>query len=176
MITKNFLNAVSCAHSPNGGKAYLTRIDGNSDTVTCSGGAALGEFLDGGLYFKKMTYNGELSSTSRGAFIFLGSGTTKPTKNDVTLESHIPYSDTGLKVIDSTYSYKLSADTFINFVVTVKNTTDSPIDISEIALIFRPNGGNYINYPYNYMIARNVFDTITMEPGEVRSFTMTISV
>ena len=84
--------------------------------------------------------------------------------------------NTGLKVIDSTYSYKLSADTFINFVVTAKNTTDSPIDISEIALIFRPNSGNYINYPYNYMIARNVFDTITMEPGEVRSFTMTISV
>ena len=176
MITKNFFNAVSFVHSSGNALAYLTRIDGKVDTIRGSGTGPFGEFLDGGLYYKKPTYNGELSSTSRGAFIFLGSGTTKPTKDDITLESHIPYSDTGLKVIDSTYSYKLSVDTFINFVVTVENTTEGPIDISEIALIFRPNSGNYINYPYNYMIARNVFDTITMEPGEIRSFTMTISV
>ena len=53
---------------------------------------------------------------------------------------------------------------------TVKNNSDSPITVNESGMISATGSG--IGY---FLWARETFDPIVIQPGEVRSFTMTIS-
>ncbi len=177
MITKNFIPAISFVTTSDRGSATMNRIDGTLDNVVFSGGSYLGinEFLQG-LYNKKSSYNGQIASTPYGMFVFVGNGTTPATKDDVNLESHIPYSDAELCVNVSNVSYIRSQDTFLIFTVTLENKSDAPITITEDGLFFRPNSGNYIYFPYNYMLARETFDPVTIESGQIKTITMTIKI
>lgn len=177
MITKNFIPAISFATSSTNGSATMTRIDGTLDNVAFTGGNynGINEFLQG-LYNKKASYNGQIANTPYGMFVFVGNGATAATKDDVNLESHIPYSDTELCVNVSNVSYIRSQDTFLIFTVTLENKSGAPITITEDGLFFRPNSGNYIYFPYNYMLARETFDPITIESGQTKTITMTIKV
>ena len=176
MITKNFIPAISFATSATSGAAELNRIDGTLDKITWSGSSYGINDLYGGFYTKKTSYNGPIANTPNGIFIFVGNGTTKATKDDVNLESHIPYSDTELCVNVSNVSFIRSQETFLIFTVTLENKTDSPITITEDGLFFRPPSGNWLNNPYNYMLARETFDPVTIESGQIKTITMTIKV
>ena len=174
MITKNFIPAISCADSDSSGHAALTRIDGTPDNVAPSNVSQLNDYYKG-LWSKKTSYNGQLNDTSAGMFVFVGNGTTPATKDDINLESHIPYSNTGLCVNLSNVSFVKSQDTFLIFTVTLENKSDTPITITEDGLFFRPNV-NFLQYPYNYMLARETFDPVTIESGQIKTLTMTIKI
>ena len=174
MVTKNFVPAISFATDWNNGNIALIKMDGSLYTMSFNNTQyPLSEYANG-LYCKKESYNGQIKDTAKGMFIFVGDGATPATQNDVNLESHIPYSDAGLCVIDSNVSFIRSQDVFLTFTVTVENKTDSSINISEVGLFFRPNSGNWGNEPNNYMLARDVFDSISIEPGDIKTITMMI--
>lgn len=84
----------------------------------------------------------------------------------------IAFGDDGLTILSTDIVSAPDADTLLVYTCTVKNNSTSPIDISEMAMIMRVTFTDNVTF----MWARDTFDTITMEPGEVRSFTMTISV
>ena len=175
MITKNFIPAISFATAAYAGTAELNRIDSALDNIIVgSNQNQLTDFYTG-IYEKKTSYNGQLDNTGQGLFVFVGNGTTPATKDDINLESHIPYSDTGLCVTASNVSYIRSQDTFLIFIVTLENKSDAPITITENGLFFRP-GDAWPHYPYNYMLARETFDPVTIESGQIKTITMTIKI
>ena len=176
MITRNFIPAISFARSGSVGATELNRIDGTLDNITWNGGSGGIDDFYYGLYTKKSSHNGPIANTPYGIFVFVGNGTTVATKDDVNLESHIPYSDTGLCVKTSDASFIRSPETFLIFTVTLENKTDSSITITEDGLFFRPHDGNYLRFPYNYMLARETFDPVTIGSGQIKTLTMTIKI
>ena len=64
---------------------------------------------------------------------------------------------------------------FIMKTVTLENKSDTPITITEDGLFFKPNV-NFLQYPYNYMLARETFDPVTIESGQIKTLTMTIKI
>lgn len=102
--------------------------------------------------------------------LFLGSGGTSPTADDYKLENMIEYSDDGLKIMTESLGIHPQDDVLYVYNRTVKNNSDSPITISESGMIST-------SYKIGiFLWARETFDPITIQPGEVRSFTMTISI
>lgn len=73
-------------------------------------------------------------------------------------------------MIIKTVTKSPDADTLYAYTYTVKNNSDSDISISEMGL-FTHN--EWVSM--TFMWAREVFDKITLKPGEVRAFTMTIA-
>ena len=97
-------------------------------------------------------------------------GGTSPTVDDYKLENMIEYSDDGLKIMTESLGVHPQDDVLYVYNRTVKNNSDSPITISESGMI---------STSYNigiFLWARETFNPITIQPGEVRSFTMTISI
>lgn len=176
MINKNFLNTWNIHYRNNSSnllyKAVIKNINGTIDNING------GSYTD---YNPSGAFNDNISSTKIGdgtnlesntSYIFLGSGKTAPTVEDYKLESLIEYSETGLNPLNLTILNKTEYDTLRTLILTVRNDSEENIEISEI--------GNYVKlevggYSGTFMIARETFDTITLTPGEVRSFTMTIT-
>ena len=104
----------------------------------------------------------------------LGGGTS-PTKDDYKLENMIEFSDGGLQVVSSSCDRILDDDTLYIHQRIIKNNSDSPITINESGMIssLYPNETNNTCY---FLWARETFDSITIQPGEVRSFVMTIKI
>lgn len=175
MTTKNFIPAISFATGSNKGNIALTKIDGDLYTSNFGSAYSIDEYVKG-LYDKKTSYNGQIENTGKGMFIFVGSGTNPATKEDVNLESHIPYNDTELCVIDSNVSFIRSQDMFLIFTVTLENKTDSTINISEVGLFFKPDSGNWGNQPNSYMLARDTFETVPIDSRNIKTVTMTIKI
>lgn len=178
MINKNFLNTWNIHYRSTGTtlyyKAVIKNINGTIDNVDKSA------YSDN--YNPSGAFNYNISSTKIGdgtnlesntSYIFLGSGKTAPTVEDYKLESLIEYSETGLNPLNLTILNKTEYDTLRTLILTVRNDSEENIEISEI--------GNYVKleieagYSGTFMIARETFDAITLTPGEVRSFTMTIT-
>ena len=102
------------------------------------------------------------------SYVYLGSGKTEPTYDDYTLESVIPVSKLKVKSIDIIRS--IDFDTLFTISSIVENISTENIDVSEIGWFYFPSS----NINNAILMARETFDTITMKPGEVRSFVMTI--
>ena len=176
MINKNFLNTWNIHYITNGQmqsfKAIIKNINGTIDNIYNGVNSS---------YNPSGAFNNNISSTKIGdgtnlenntSYVFLGSGKTAPTVEDYKLESLIEYSETGLNPLNLTILNKTEYDTLRTLILTVRNDSEENIEISEI--------GNYVkleigDYSGTFMIAREIFDTITLTPGEVRSFTMTIT-
>lgn len=112
-----------------------------------------------------------------GNMIFVGSGTTAPTIDDYKLESPCVYSDSGLHVISITQAYKKEYKTNRVVTVTVKNNSTEDITVSEMGWFIAVPVDSDIKQTgeyYRMMLAREVFEPVTIKPGEVRAFTMSI--
>ena len=175
MINKNFLNTWNTTYRMSGTMAYfkaiIKNINGAIDNIDRGESSSI----------TPMAFNDNVSSTKIGdgtnldgnsTYVFLGSGKTTPTVEDYKLESLIEYSETGLNPLNLTILNKTEYDTLKTLILTVRNDSEEDIEISEI--------GNYVklsivDYSGTFMIARETFDTITMKPGEIRSFVMTIT-
>ena len=104
------------------------------------------------------------------SYIYLGSGTTAPTYDDYTLESPIPL--TKLKISNFDIVRAADFDTLFTISSIVENISNENIDVSEIAWVFKSDNDGYSIGAV--LLARETFDTITIKPGEIRSFVMTI--
>lgn len=113
-----------------------------------------------------------------GCYIFLGSGTTEPTKDDYTLEAPYAYSADGLHVVSIIESYKENYKTNRVFTITVKNNSNEDITVSEIGwfLAWCTDGttGATPSAYFKNLMAREVFEPVTIKQGEVRAFPMSI--
>lgn len=182
MVTKNFTNflrAMIGVSSSNTSycilKAYITDINGNTKLQSSDFSYITQCFTETGACpttFSLTNFSDISSTSTRLNGLFFGSGKTAPTKDDYYLESPIAYADDGLTMLSKSVVSAPDADTLLVYTYTVKNNSTSPIDISEMAMIMRVKFTDNVTF----MWARDTFDTITLEPGEVRSFTMTISV
>ena len=117
-----------------------------------------------------------INGTTYGTGMFLGAGATPATANDYSLESLISFSDSGLSLISETVNAATDRDTLLTYVLTVKNNSTSPITISESGLITNTIIGQKAEHKLTFLWARDTFEPVALQPGETRSFTMTISV
>lgn len=102
--------------------------------------------------------------------LYLGTGSTEPTNTDYCLEN--PAS--GLTLINQSMNIASSnTATFIKTLsATWQNNSNDSIDITESA--WYANGNGEWNDNFTAMLAREVFDPVTLGPGESYTFTMTI--
>lgn len=119
-----------------------------------------------------------LETFYNGNYVFLGGGTTAPTKDDCNLENPYDYSDSGLHVVSITHSYKPEYKTNRVYTITVKNNSNEDITVSEIGwfLAWCTDGttGATPSAYFKNLMAREVFEPVTIKPGEVRAFPMSI--
>lgn len=112
-----------------------------------------------------------------GSMLFVGNGTTAPTSDDYKLESPCVYSDSGLHVVSITQAYKEEYKTNRVVTITVKNNSTEDINVSEMGWFIAVPVDNSIEQTgeyYRMMLAREVFEPVTIKPGEVRAFTMSV--
>ena len=115
-----------------------------------------------------------INGTTYGTGMFLGAGATSATTNDYSLESLISFSDSGLSLISETVNTATDRDTLLTYVLTVKNNSTSPITISESGIITNTIIGKMDEHKLTFLWARDTFESVTLQPGETRAFTMTI--
>lgn len=136
----------------------IARMYGNGSSIALNG-----EYKNGLDYFKNTT------SDNCGIALYLGSGSTKPTENDYTLESPISVSD--LPITIGHVDMQTDIDKFMIVSITVQNVTDHNITVSELGLF---DAVRYSGIDL-YMLAREVLDTpVIMEPNDIKTFTMVI--
>lgn len=102
-----------------------------------------------------------------------------PSQDDYCLSSPIEFSDDGLSITKSYSIHNAYKDTLYIHTRIVKNQSSDPITVNECGLFSHIafSGYNYSpNCKTTFLWARETFDPITIQPGEVRSFVMTISI
>lgn len=117
-----------------------------------------------------------------GSMVFVGNGTTAPTIDDYNLESLIGYSAKGLHMESTSLAYNENTDHYkINRIMTVvlRNKSENDINVSEMGWFIAvptpdDNSSEENRNYYRMMLAREVFEPVTIKPGEVRAFTMSI--
>ena len=181
MIMPNFIHCFPVFHRWSQCKYKVKTITGEikSDERTYNGTNPFEHNLNALYYVLSASDKWTISNIYYGQFLFLGSGKTKPTLNDYTLQSPIDYNENGLHVISLNQNLKTDYNIFRSFNLTVKNNSANPIDISEIGWFAAWNTEGSIDQSSNWirtMLARETFDTITLQPNEIRTFTMNIGI
>ena len=107
------------------------------------------------------------SNSSTGIALVLGTGSTPPKSTDTALESLTEDYEFVTQTKDIPFSFSSSIVTITRV---IKNMGSAPLTISEIGLYaYQVNFGTL-------MLAREVIEPVTLEPGEKHSFTMDICV
>ena len=181
MIMPNFIQCFPVFHTSSECKYKVKTITGEikSDEGTHSDVYAMNHNLDALNNILSINDNWTISNIYNGNFLFLGSGKTNPTLDDYTLQSPINYNENGLHVISLNQNLKTDYKIFKSFHLTVKNNGTDPIEVSEIGWFAAwTSDGNYSQNSnwIRTMLAREVFDTITLQPNEIRTFTMNIGI
>lgn len=109
------------------------------------------------------------SSPATGVYIVLGTGTTPATAADIKLENVTE----DYEIVTQTKDVPLKFSSSIMTITRViRNTGNAPLTISEVGL--------YASYANTFtgamMLAREVIEPVTLQPGEKHSFTMDICV
>lgn len=108
------------------------------------------------------------NKAQRGHWMVFGGGSTPVKSSDVSIES--PITD-GFTVISQTSNIPyLYSSTIMTVARIIQNTSSAPITISEVGLY----GAN--TSTETIMLAREVIEPVTLQPGEKHSFTMDICV
>lgn len=179
MIMPNFIQLLNVFISKNWATAIFKDITGKIQKIDKDVGNNL--WVD--TYLNEMYENATLGDYSidtfyNGSYIFLGSGTTVPTKDDYTLEVPYTYASDGLHVVSMAKSYKETYTTNRVYTITVKNNSNEDITVSEIGwfLAWCTDGttGATPSAYFKNLMAREVFEPVTIKTGEVRAFTMSI--
>lgn len=183
MITKNYIYALSSYNGiwfsnggefTNGDYAAYKDINGIIHTIADANSHIMNNIADSIGYntVSRTDLNTELenvgSLNSSLSYIYLGSGNTEPTYDDYTLESVIPMSNFSVKNFNIVRNNDFK--TLFTITSTFENISDNNIEISEIGWYKVSDRNNNAVL----LMARETFDTITMKPGEIRSFVMTI--
>lgn len=178
MIMPNFMQLLNAFLSREWVTTTFKDINGEIKTVDNNVGNS--SWIDA--YLNQIYANAPLGDYSidtfyNGSYIFLGSGTTEPAKDDYTLEAPYAYSEGGLHVVSIIESYKENYNTNRVYTITVRNNSAEDITVSEMgwfcAMSFDGGTQSGSNY-YRVMLAREVIEPVTIHPGEVRAFTMSI--
>lgn len=109
------------------------------------------------------------SSSATGIYLVLGTGTTPATAADIKVENVTE----DYEIVTQTKDIPLKfSSSIITITRVIRNTGNAPLTISEVGL--------YANYANAFigamMLAREVIEPITLQPGEKHSFTMDICV
>lgn len=118
-----------------------------------------------------------LETFYNGNYVFLGGGTTEPAEDDYTLESPYTYSDSELHVVNIAQAYKPDYKTNRVYTITVRNNSADDITVSEMGWFCAMSfyGALLPDGQYDrVMLAREIIEPVTIHPGEVRAFTMSI--
>ena len=109
------------------------------------------------------------SSSAVGIYIVLGTGTTPATAADIKLENVTE----DYEIITQTKDIPLAFSSSIMTITRViRNTGNTPLTISEVGLY-----ASYMNaFTGAMMLAREVIEPVTLQPGEKHSFTMDLCV
>ena len=181
MVTKNFANFTNALKSivtSNTNyvivQAYIKDLEGTIKNQSSAFYNAM-QFIQNGS--TNLLANIERTSLSEedstlGVGMFVGSGDTSPTSDDFKLESVIPYASDGLSIINKSVTYGVDSNTLCVYTYTLKNNSDSPIIISESGIIILANLNS--TSAVQFLLARDTFDSVILEPGQTRAFTMTI--
>lgn len=181
MIMPNFIQCFPVFHRWSQCKYKVKTITGEikSDEKTYTGTGPIEYNLNALNNILSINDNWTISNIYNGNFLFLGSGKTNPTLDDYTLQSPINYNENGLHVISLNQNLKTDYKIFKSFHLTVKNNGTDPIEVSEIGWFaaWTSDGTYYSDSNWiRTMFAREVFDTITLQPNEIRIFTMNIGI
>lgn len=178
MIMPNFMQSQNIFVDNMNMVGVLKKIDGSIEKIN-SGSGNINYYEQYLRQIFNITPLGDYSLETfyAGNYVFLGSGTTESTADDYTLESPYAYSDSGLHVISITQAYKPEYKTNRVYTITVRNNSAEDITVSEMgwfcAMSF--NGGTQSDSDYyRVMLARDVIESATIKPGEVRAFPMSI--
>lgn len=109
------------------------------------------------------------SSSAAGVYLVLGTGTTPATVADIKLENVTE----DYEIVTQTKAIPLKfSSSMINITRVIQNTGNAPLTISEVGL--------YASYASAFtgaiMLAREVIEPVTLQPGEKHSFTMDLCV
>lgn len=109
------------------------------------------------------------SSSATGAYLVLGTGTTPATVADIKLENVTE----DYEIVTQTKAIPLKfSSSMINITRVIQNTGNAPLTISEVGLY-----ASYANaFTGAIMLAREVIEPVTLQPGEKHSFTMDLCV
>ena len=181
MIMPNFIQCFPVFHTWSRCKYKVKTITGEikSNEQTYSSTAPMEFNLNALNNILSINDNWTISNIYYGNFLFLGSGKTNPTLDDYTLQSPINYNENGLHVISLNQNLKTDYKIFKSFHLTVRNNGTDPIEVSEIGWFAAWASDGSYSQNSNWirtMFAREVFDTITLQPNEIRTFTMNIGI
>ena len=181
MIMPNFIQCFPVFYKWNQCKYKVKTITGEmkSDERTYNSSGYIEYNLNTLNNILSINDNWTISNIYNGNFLFLGSGKINPTLDDYTLQSPINYNENGLHVISLNQNLKTDYKIFKSFHLTVKNNGTDPIEVSEIGWFaaWATEGSTAQNSNWTRtMFAREVFDTITLQPNEIRTFTMNIGI
>lgn len=109
------------------------------------------------------------SSSATGVYLVLGTGTTPATVADIKLENVTE----DYEIVTQTKAIPLKfSSSMINITRVIQNTGNAPLTISEVGLY-----ASYANaFTGATMLAREVIEPVTLQPGEKHSFTMDLCV
>lgn len=162
MLTNNFAGLVSLNCQSSSANYNVCKT---TDGKPASGGYSwLRSIMPNSLLLKNAP-----SSFATGVYIVLGTGTTPATAADIKLENVTEDYEiiTQTKDIPQTFSSSIMTITRV-----IRNTGNAPLTISEVGLY-----ASYANaFTGGMMLAREVIEPVTLEPGEKHSFTMDICV
>ena len=179
MIMPNFIQLLNVFISTGRVMTIFKDITGKIQTIDKSVGnsAWINAYLNA-IYENSPLGDYSIDTFYNGSYIFLGSGMTAPTKDNYTLEAPYTYASDGLHVVSMAKSYKETYTTNRVYTITVKNNSNEDITISEIGwfLAWCTDGttGSTLSAYFRNLMAREVFEPVTLQPGETRPFTMTI--
>ncbi len=162
MLTNNFAGLVSLNCQSSSANYNVCKT---TDGKPASGGYSwLRSIMPNSLLLKNAP-----SSSATGVYIVLGTGTTPATAADISLENVTEDYEiiTQTKDIPQTFSSSIITITRV-----IRNTGNAPLTISEVGL--------YASYASAFtgamMLAREVIEPVTLQPGEKHSFTMDLCV
>lgn len=160
MLTNNYAGLISLNCQSNSGNYGVGKyVDGSDASMAYSW---LKTMLSGNsLKLKKE------NSSSAGIALVLVTGSTPPKSTDTALEALTEDYEVVTQTKDIPYSFSSSIVTITRV---IKNTGSTSLTISEIGLYaYQVNFGTL-------MLAREVIDPVTIQPGKKHSFTMDLCV
>ena len=163
MLTNNFAGLVSLNCQNSSANYNVCKTTNNTDTnVTYN-------WLMSMMSYSLLLKDAPSDKQSNGVYIVLGTGTTPATAADIKLENVTE----DYEIVTQTKDVPLKFSSSIMTITRViRNTGNAPLTISEVGL--------YASYANTFtgamMLAREVIEPVTLQPGEKHSFTMDLCV
>ncbi|MCQ2770888.1 MAG: hypothetical protein MJ236_03715 [Clostridia bacterium] len=172
MINANFSQMMKAKLLPWSSEYKMKSIAGNVNTATED---PYVEYLMGNFVFHdilNIKHNDEL--TLNRFFIMFGNGNDAMKFSDHKLTNIVD--DITISNISFNYNPNYNAGTSIGFyTVVVTNQTDAPVELKEIGLFTTTGNSEPWSDDRVYMLSRDIFPTVTVQPGEYYTFTIALS-